>query len=183
MRRVFLIVYSYVSLLACSGSDGESTEATTAPGPSTTEGEATSGTEGSTSATTGPPPTYCGDYGGPCENDEGAENCVHSEGASYCGHRECFEYGPGGAPGRCNGTPHELQSICPWEKDTVPDVCIVTCNADSDCPEEGMVCVQCPAPFTDACQGLGVAGSNMCAWPYGTPLDSGARGSSARRRP
>lgn len=123
------------------------------------------------STSTGPAATFCENLGGPCEESENDENCLKTEDASYCAyHRECLEWGPGGFPGRCNETPHELQSICTWQGDDRPSPCIIKCAQTEDCPEEGMVCTPCPAPFANACDSLGspgASGPNMCAWPNG----------------
>jgi len=165
-----------------SGTEGATTVDTgtteAADGTSSTGATGTTGTTG-TADTTGPTGDVTGaatTSGGdglsehaPCPNgDECGFNqlCVQTEGASICG-PECYEYGPGPAPGRCPPSPVQLQSICPWDNE-VPGVCLIMCEDMSDCPDPGMVCVACPEPFLGACNGLwgfNGTGPNICAWP------------------
>ncbi|MCB9706939.1 MAG: hypothetical protein H6711_34155 [Myxococcales bacterium] len=103
---------------------------------------------------------------GPCEADPADPLCVHADGASVCG-AQCYEYGPGLAPGRCETSPLVLQTICPVEQG-VPAACLILCDDASQCPSEGMVCVPCPEPFAYACNAFGgytQTGPNLCAWP------------------
>lgn len=153
-----------------SATDG-ATDGATAVVP--TSGAATSGT--STGTSTGAAEASDGsgtgqDDGlaehGPCPTGNECALCVQAEGASVCG-PECYEYGPGTAPGRCPKSAIQEQSICPSAKD-VPNVCLIMCEATADCPDPGMVCVACPAPFMTACEALWVfseTGPNICAWP------------------
>jgi len=190
--RVFTI--SVALALACgpdtpAGTDGGTTGTTGTTGatgttnitaaPTTGTNEATGTTSTSTTATTGgvtsTPTTDSGDglgEHGPCPSGDECTFgglCVQAEGASICG-PECYEYGPGPAPGRCPSSPVQRQSICPLdhENNEVPGVCLIMCGDTTDCPDPGMVCVTCPEPFQAACNALwpfSETGPNICAWP------------------
>lgn len=180
MRRSFELGAG--CLLACAPAMPGDTESTGATGSgattadpvptssaSTTGMTSMTGSSSSTSVTT--TDVTSGDDGlvdhGPCPGGTECELCVQSEGASVCAPL-CPEYGPGWAGDRCPPSSFQLQTICPWEEDTVPGACLITCGDASDCPDPAMVCVLCPEPFKRACDGLwGSAekGPNICAWP------------------
>lgn len=117
-----------------------------------------------TTTSTGGDDDWLGEHG-PCPNGDECSHCVHSEGASVCG-AECYELGPGFA--RCPESAVQLQSICVWADNSAPPRCLIMCAQASDCPDPGMVCVGCPAPFAQECEVLWGAtekGPNICAWP------------------
>lgn len=161
---------SAVVALACGpgvpgGSEGASATSEMM-GSETSGGGSTSGTQTS-AVTSGTSDDGLSEHG-PCPNGDECSLCVQSEGASICG-PECYELGPGPAPGRCPPSPVQQQSICPWESD-VPGVCLIMCGVAADCPDPGMVCVVCPEPYKQACDtlwGFAGVGPNICAWPAG----------------
>jgi len=91
------------------------------------------------------------------------EACVVGEDHCICGPR-CSEYGPAGAPGRCD--PGEFVALC-----TQTYVCVIPCSVDEDCPDAAMVCRACPEDVADACLSLGEyflpefnGGTMMCSY-------------------
>jgi hypothetical protein len=139
---------------------GETTTADTSTGDTATP------TTGAAASSTGPVGDGLAEHG-PCPNGDECAGCVQAEGTSVCG-PVCDEYGPGFA-GRCPESDIQGQSICP-ASDTAPGVCLIMCGTAEHCPDPGMVCVTCPAPYTSACAALWVyseKGPKICAWPGG----------------
>src|SRR5690606_19564164 len=102
-----------------------------------------------------------------CEGHEHDPRCIASEDACICG-RPCHGYGPAGYPDTCPlGDFHALCS----NAEILP-VCIIPCTTDDQCPDPGMVCRPCPAPFDAHCHALGQVpaeagfnfGPHMCTW-------------------
>jgi len=163
MRLTYLLLVIVAAASTCGGSSDNATESTT----NDTTSSSSSSTGDVTSSEPRIPTTFCGENYQPCPQDTDDDHCVRSEGASICG-APCAEYGPGFAPGRCNLFPYADRSICPYNGEPGSSACLILCNDEVPCPEEGMVCVACPAAFEDACAaftGYGMAGPDICAWP------------------
>ncbi len=168
---------------ASDGPTGASDGSTSASDGSTSEGDATSEGEATTSVGAVAP---CERYEDPCPAGSTDPQCVRPDGASICA-TPCFELGPGWAPGRCELSPYQLQTVCHWVGDgagyEAPGLCLILCAMDEECPEAGMVCAPCPEPYTGTCVGLAEyvgTGTSMCAWPDG---GSAAATSGLRRGP
>lgn len=141
---------------ATAGQTSTSGPASTS-GPTTTAGEATGGETGGDGL----------DEYQPCPGGDECDLCVQTDEGSVCG-PACAEYGPGTAFRRCPMSAVQWQSICPWDRDT-PNVCLLMCGVDADCPADAMICVDCPEPYVHACNYLwvfaGELGPRMCVWP------------------
>ena len=174
-RRVLLAVVASAcgaDTGASDGSSGSTTATTTGSEASTDVGSETTGvdatdatdaTDGATEMTAGELDAYA-----PCPNGDECALCVQTEQGSICG-PSCPEYGPGPALGRCPDASFLSQTICPYDHDLdVPALCLITCGDGQACPDPEMICVDCPAPYADACLalwGINDVGPMLCVWP------------------